>query len=160
MKRFILLLIVAVPSYAMSQKLLMQWDFENIKNRNTLDVLTNITDTIEGNFEESAGVSGKGLRLDGFTSKGYDNSQRCYQVEKNGQKTGKAEFTLQGSKGSPIINPAIFVKNWNSKNARVLVNGKENKNCRIGINPKLEGYDLVLYISTKEDKPVKITILP
>jgi hypothetical protein len=100
------------------------------------------------------------LTSPGFTSKGYDKSQRCYQVEKNGQKTGKAEFTLQGSKGSPIINPAIFVKNWNSKNARVLVNGKENKNCRIGINPKLEGYDLVLYISTKEDKPVKITILP
>lgn len=94
----------------------------------------------------------------GFISKGYDKSQRCYQVENTGPKTGKAEFTIQGSKNAPIINPAIFIKNWDSKNARVLVNGKENKNCRVGINPELEGYDLVLYISIKEDKPVKITV--
>jgi hypothetical protein len=96
----------------------------------------------------------------GLTSKGYDKSQRCYQLESSGEKNVKAEFILQGSKLSPIINPAIFVKNWNSKNARVLVNGKEDKNCRVGINAELEGYDLVLYIPIKGDKPLRITILP
>jgi len=95
-----------------------------------------------------------------FKSKGYDRSQRCYQIENASQKSGKVEFTLQGSKDSPVINPAFFVKNWNSNSAKILVNGKETKNCRVGINHELEGDDLVLFISIKEVKPVKITILP
>jgi hypothetical protein len=102
------------------------------------------------------------LKLTGTSlmSKGYDKSQRCYQLENSSQKSVKAEFVIKGTKESPIINPAIFVKNWNSKTARVLVNGKENKNVRVGINSELEGYDLILYISVKEDKPLTITILP
>jgi len=95
-----------------------------------------------------------------FVSKGYDLSQRCYQIENTGQKAGQVEITLQGSKESPVINPAIFVKNWNSNSAKILVNGKETKNCRIGINHELEGNDLVLFISINEVKPLKITILP
>ena len=47
----------------------MQWDFENIKNRNVTEKISNITDTIEGNYEVATGVSGKGLRLDGFTTR-------------------------------------------------------------------------------------------
>ena len=96
----------------------------------------------------------------GFTLKGYDKSQRCYQIENAGQKNSKAEFTIQGTKDSPIINPAIFVKNWNSNGARILINGKETKNFRLGINHELEGDDLVLYIPLNEITPVKISILP
>jgi len=95
-----------------------------------------------------------------FVSKGYDLSQRCYQIENTGQKPGQVELSLQGSKESPLINPAIFVKNWNSNGAKVLVNGKETKNCRLGINHELEGNDLVIYISINETKPLKINILP
>ena len=61
MTKFILSLITAFPLFALSQKPLMQWDFENIKNRNLIDVSTNIADTIEGNFEAANGVAGKGL---------------------------------------------------------------------------------------------------
>ena len=95
-----------------------------------------------------------------FTSKGYDKSERCYRIENIGQKAGNVECTIQGSKDSPIINPAIFVKNWNSNGARILVNGKETKNFRMGINHDLEGNDLVLYIPIQETKQVKITIIP
>ena len=100
-------------------------------------------------------VSGKN-----FVSKGYDLSQRCYQIENTGQNAGQAEITLKGSKESPVINPAVFVKNWNSDRAKVLVNGKEVGNCKVGINNELEGNDLVLFITVSEVKPVKITILP
>jgi hypothetical protein len=96
----------------------------------------------------------------GFTSKGYDKSQRCYMIEQTGQKAIQAVMTIQGSKDSPVINPAILVKNWNSNGAKVLINGKESKNYRLGINHELDGNDLVLYISIKEVTPVKITILP
>jgi hypothetical protein len=100
-------------------------------------------------------LTGKGLN-----SKGYDRSQRCYQIENTGQKAVKADFTIQGSKGSPIINPAIFVKNWNANGAKILVNGKENKSCRVGINHQLYGDDLVLYLPLKENTPVNISIVP
>src|SRR5687768_12640630 len=70
MKCFISFIIIFTISFAaMSQQLLMQWDFEHIKNRNAHDVSSNITDTIEGNFEQAAGVVGHGLRLDGFTTR-------------------------------------------------------------------------------------------
>jgi len=95
-----------------------------------------------------------------FESRGYDKSQRCYQIERIGSKAGKAEIVLKGSKDSPAINPAIYVKNWNLNGARILVNGKESKNCRVGISPKLEGTDLVIFIFVNETAPLNITIMP
>ena len=69
MKKLFVLLLFVLPLFAMSQNPIMQWDFESIRNRNLIEASTNIADTIEGNFEEAAGVSGKGLRLDGFTTR-------------------------------------------------------------------------------------------
>ncbi len=95
-----------------------------------------------------------------FISKGYNTSQRCYVLENNSDKAAKIEMSLKGSKDSPIINPALFVKNWNSEGATILLNGKETKECRIGINHELDGDDLVLFFFIKDDKPLKFTILP
>lgn len=95
-----------------------------------------------------------------FQSKGYITSQRCYQLENKGRKASKIELSLKGSKDSPIINPAILVKNWNSEDAKILVNGLEHKACRIGINHELEGDDLVLYLPLKENSLVNISIVP
>jgi hypothetical protein len=53
---------------------------------------------------------------------------------------------LKGSKDSPVINPAILVKNWNSNGAKILVNGKAYKNSKVGINHQLDGDDLIIYI--------------
>ena len=69
MKRICLFLLFAIPSVVRSQTPVMQWNFEKIKNRNSIEVSTNIADTIEGNFGEATGVSGKGLALDGFTTR-------------------------------------------------------------------------------------------
>ena len=96
----------------------------------------------------------------GYISKGYDKTQRCYQLENRNSKATPLELTLNASKDSPIINPAIVVKNWNSAGARILVNGKENKNSKVGINHQLDGDELVLYIPLKSEAPVKITVLP
>ncbi len=106
-------------------------------------------------FAAEMSLAGKGL-----TSKGYDRSQRCYQLENNGTGPGKAEITLPGSKDSPVFNPAIYIKNWNSDSAKVLVNGKEMTDTRVGFNNKLEGKDLVVFVYEYEESPVKITILP
>ena len=94
----------------------------------------------------------------GTISKGYDKTQRCYQLEIKNSTTATVGLTLKGSKDSPVINPAIVVKNWNSNGAKILVNGKESKNSKVGINHQLDGDDLVLYISLNEEVPVIITI--
>jgi hypothetical protein len=100
------------------------------------------------------------LSGNGSISKGYDKTQRCYHLENQNSKAATIELTLDGSKDSPVVNPAILVKNWNSAGAKILVNGKEYRNGKIGINHQLDGDELVLYIPVKLDKPVKITVLP
>jgi hypothetical protein len=100
------------------------------------------------------------LLENGFVSTGYDKSQRCYRLVNKNDKAAKLDLTLIGSKDSPVINPAIVVKNWKSDTAKILVNGKENKNGKVGINHQLDGDELVLYVPLKEITPVKITVLP
>ena len=95
-----------------------------------------------------------------FKSNGYETSQRCYRIENTGRNAAKIELSLKGSKDSPVINPAIFVKNWDLNGAKILINGKESKKFRLGINHELDGTDLVLFIFIKDVAPVKITILP
>jgi hypothetical protein len=94
----------------------------------------------------------------GFTSQGYDKSQRCYQLESNEPKGGQVEISLKGSKDSPVVNPAIRIKNWNSDEAKVLVNGKESGDCRLGFNHQIEGTDLVVFALMNETSPVQMTI--
>ena len=96
----------------------------------------------------------------GFTSEGYDKSQRCYQITSEGKSGKKIEIILQGSKDSPVINPAIRIKNWNSDNAKILVDGKITDDYRTGFNHELTGTDLILFLFAHQNKPVKLTILP
>lgn len=99
------------------------------------------------------------LKGSDFLSKGYITSQRCYQLENKGRKASKIELSLKGSKESPIINPAIQVKNWNSNKAKILVNGKEYKESIIGINHELGGEDLVLFIPVRNYSNMEISII-
>jgi len=96
----------------------------------------------------------------GFKSNGYDRTQRCYQIENASDKPNTIEFTLDGTKESPVANPAIYIKNWNSDGAKVLVNGKPLRDCRIGINRELGGKDLVVFLPVSTDKRVNVSILP
>ncbi len=100
------------------------------------------------------------LTGNGFKSLGYDKSERCYQIENTNGKAGRTEITLQGSKESPVINPAVRIRNWNGDKAQVLVNGKPWKNGRAAINRELEGNDLVIFVYINQKEPVKITVLP
>ena len=100
------------------------------------------------------------LEGSGFISDGYDKSQRCYLLENLKPGAGTIEFTLKGSMDSPVINPAIVVKNWKSSTAKVMLNGKSIHEAKAGINHKLEGDELVLFIPVKVMAPVKIAIKP
>ena len=96
----------------------------------------------------------------GAMSQGFDRSRRCYQLQNKTEKPNTVEFTVSGSKDSPIINPAFYIKNWNAESAEVSVNGEEWKDSEIGTNHKLEGTDLVIFLWMKSDSKIRVRIVP
>ena len=108
---------LAAPYAVMSQTPVMCWDFETIRNRTVIEESTKIADTIEGNFESAAGVAGKGLRLDGFTT-------RVIRTGKNTRKPGAA-FTLEAwvALGEYPLNwcPVITTESDEVKGYRLLI---------------------------------------
>jgi len=110
-------LFLVSPFLTMGQKTIMQWDFENITNRTCIEPATGVADTIEGNFETAPGVVGKGLRLDGFTT-------RIVREGKNLVKPG-AEFTIEAwvALGEYPLNwcPVITTESEEVKGYRLLI---------------------------------------
>lgn len=96
----------------------------------------------------------------GAVSHGFDRSRKCYQLQNKTEKSNTIEFTVSGSKDSPIINPAFYIKNWNAEGAEVSVNGEEWKDSEIGIHHKLEGTNLVIFLWIKSDSKISVRIVP
>ena len=69
----LLLTTLASQNVCMAQTPVMTWDCETVKNRSAIEESTNIADTIEGNIELPEGVTGKGMHLDGFTTRIISN---------------------------------------------------------------------------------------
>jgi hypothetical protein len=90
----------------------------------------------------------------------YDRSERCYKIENGSGRPGRIDVTLPGSASAPIINPVLYIKNWNGEGARVLVNGQEAGEAKIAVSAKLEGTDLVVFLPLKSAERVEIRILP
>jgi hypothetical protein len=116
-KQFYLWLFLFSASATMAQTPVLTWDFETIRNRLTIEESTNIADTIEGHFEGADGVIGKGLRLDGFTT-------RVVRLGKD-VKTPGAEFTIEAwvSLGEYPLNwcPVITTESDEVKGYRLLI---------------------------------------
>lgn len=64
MKRILFVLFIITPYLTIAQIPVMQWNFEKIRNRYCIENLSNIQDTVEGNYEEAPGISGKGRATD------------------------------------------------------------------------------------------------
>ena len=96
----------------------------------------------------------------GAVSNGYDRSRRCYQIQNNTETPHNIQFTIEGYKNSPVINPAVYIKNWNAEDAGVLLNGKEFKEYEVGVNYKLDGIDLVVFLWIQKDEKINIDIIP
>jgi len=92
----------------------------------------------------------------GLRSEGYQAAERAYVLRREGG-AGRARITLRATVESPLVNPALIVRNW-SGGARVLVNGKPAG--RIGQVFRLEGTDLMVWIELESRQPVSIEIEP
>jgi hypothetical protein len=97
-----------------------------------------------------------------FRSEGYDPAQRAFVVSR--EEAGEPavlHLTLQASRKSPLVNPAIVVKNWGAEGARLKIDGRAvawGKDFRHGVVRKLDGSDLVVWMRKEWVTPVKITI--
>ena len=112
-----MLVTVVAQQAILAQTPVIKWDFETVKNRGVIEASTNITDTIEGNFEWVEGVTGKGLRLDGFTT-------RVIRKGEDIRKPGAA-FTIEAwvSLGEYPLNwcPVITTESDEVKGYRLLI---------------------------------------
>ena len=96
------------------------------------------------------------IEATGLRSEGYQAAERAYVLRCEGAAR-KVGITLTATAESPLVNPVLIVRDWNS-GARVLVNGKPAG--KLGQVPHLEGTDLVVWIELESMQPVRIQIEP
>jgi len=102
-------------------------------------------------------VAGEGVK-----DQGYDKNQRAYVLTATGaQPPVKVELKLAGREQSPVLNPALVIKNWGQTDVKLTLDDRElsrGKDFRMGHVPTLEGTDLVLWVKCEALKPVTIII--
>jgi hypothetical protein len=98
----------------------------------------------------------------GFTSEGYDQSQRAYVVTRTAPgSTSSLRISLPASSDSPLKNPAFVFKQWGDAAPSVKVNGQavaRGAAFRYGFVPHLEGDDLAIWLQLDSVSPVQIVI--
>jgi len=107
------------------------------------------------------------LRIDsaGYEENGYRNSERAYFVVRQQQSGAPPalRLKLEGSTESPVVDPAIVIKDWGKKDAKVSVDGKRiqpGADLGVGHINRLEGTDLVLWMRKVSTQAVTINVAP
>jgi hypothetical protein len=100
-------------------------------------------------------VSGPDVR-----SEGYDRSERCYQLVNVAGRPKSFEVRLMAGASSPAIHPVLRVQGWNGEKPRVLLNGKEFPEARLGLDRRLEGDNLVIFLPIESKSPLAVRIVP
>jgi hypothetical protein len=103
---------------------------------------------------------------DVFRSEGYDATERAFVVARpaaSATAPATAPVTLRATPGSPLVNPAIVVRNWGTSGAEIEIDGARapaGKDVRVGQVHRLDGDDLVVWVRKESTTPVRITIRP
>jgi hypothetical protein len=95
-----------------------------------------------------------------FSSDGYNQDQRAYLL-KRVQPGGSLEVELAGNPDAPVFNPAFVIQGWGENEAALKVAGAEvprGRSFRYGHRHTLDGTDLVVWIKTESERPVRIAI--
>lgn len=102
------------------------------------------------------------LKSHSLESKGYDYTQRAYLL-KDAEEESNLEFSLKGSKESPVYNPAFVISNWQGGDARLMVDGREipeGKIFRQGLEYQVDGSaDLVVWIKLERENQVQFQLI-
>jgi hypothetical protein len=99
-----------------------------------------------------------------YRSAGFDKEQKAYVVESlNVEKAGTLRLKFDATPDSPLVNPAIVVKNWPADAAaKIKVSGHKlrDEDTRIGLEQGLEACDLVVWIRLEAAQMTEIEINP
>jgi hypothetical protein len=144
----------------------VQWnDYSKTDKTRTRIMLQGMT---KGKAEELVPIAkswlnapGMVISTKGFEGGNYDEAERAYILEKTDGDDNSLEFILKGSAESPLINPAVIIKNWGNRQASLLINGKnikQEEDFKQGIRKSLEGDDLILWIRLDSKNPVEISL--
>jgi hypothetical protein len=91
----------------------------------------------------------------------FEPSQKAYVLTPNeGHAAAKnVALTLDASDQSPLVNPAFVIKDWGESSAEVKIEGKKlsSQDLRIGLNHRLEGTDLIVWIRNVSKRSVLVT---
>ena len=100
----------------------------------------------------------------GFRSEGFDATERAFVVSRDGAAASQPlQVTLRASGESPLVNPALVIRNWGLSPARVEIDGQPvpaGNDLRIGSVHRLEGDDLVVWIRKDATAPLRIRVAP
>jgi hypothetical protein len=99
------------------------------------------------------------ITSDAFTGGTYDQAEKAYLVERTGPEP--LNFVWEASMESPLLNPAIIIKNWGGQLPSLSVDGgkiQPGKDFRQGIRKGPLGDDLIVWIRLDRQKPVKVTL--
>jgi hypothetical protein len=97
----------------------------------------------------------------GFTGRGFDPTERAFVVARDASSDARLDMTIRATAASPVVNPAIVIRNWGSAPPVVAVDGAPapfGKDVRMGIVHQLEGDDLVLWFRKVATSPVRVSI--
>jgi len=97
----------------------------------------------------------------GFESRGFDRTERAFVLTRHDALASSLDVTLQATAVSPLVNPALVIRNWNLAQAKVRVNGRllaEGSDLRTGVTHRLDGEDLVVWMRHSGTTPLRITV--
>ena len=111
---------------------------------------------------------------DGFSSQGYDVSQRAYKLRRafksrraykltriGSDSNNELNFKMAASESSPVFNPAFVIENWGEEKAIISIQKKvtpPGKDVRIGFRHRLDRIDLIVWLKYESVNPVDIKI--
>jgi len=100
----------------------------------------------------------------GYNSDGFDQTQRAHILScKDNGRPSPLKLELAASENSPVVNPAVVVKNWGRFGASLKIDGKaiaRGRNFRLGHRRSLEGSDLIVWFRAESTRPVRISLSP
>jgi hypothetical protein len=99
-----------------------------------------------------------------FRAEGYDPAQKAYVADRSGPAAPAAlVITLRASADTPVVNPALYVRNWGLAEPRIEIDGRAalpSRDIRFGRVARLEGDDLVVWLRLETTSPVRIAVRP
>ena len=95
---------------------------------------------------------------------GFDPTQRAYVLTRTkSESPATLQLALDGSDASPVLDPAIVIKDWGEGGVQLKIDGKSvawGKAFRLGYIRRLESTDLVIWIQRQSTTLFNIELTP